>query len=70
VHYRLGDLEKARYYLEQAWELNPDAEIGAHLGEVLWMSGQRDAARRIFELSREAGPDDPVLLETLKRIKP
>jgi tetratricopeptide (TPR) repeat protein len=70
VHYRLGDLEKALYYLEQAWEMHQDSEIGAHLGEVLWMSGQHDAARRVFELSREAGPDNPVLLEVLDRLKP
>ncbi|MGB5475017.1 MAG: tetratricopeptide repeat protein [Gammaproteobacteria bacterium] len=70
VHYRLGDLEKARYYLEQAWEKNQDSEIGAHLGEVLWMSGERDEARRVFELSRQAGPDNAVLLEVLDRLKP
>jgi len=70
VHYRLGDLEKARYYLEQAWQKDHDSEIGAHLGEVLWMSGQHDEARRVFELSRKAAPDNPVLLEVLNRIKP
>ena len=70
VHYRLGDLEKARYYLEQAWEKNQDSEIGAHLGEVLWMSGERDEARRVFELARQAGPDNAVLLEVLDRLKP
>jgi len=70
VHYRLGDLDKARFYLKQAWEKNQDSEIGAHLGEVLWMSGQHDEARRVFELSRKSRPDDPVLLETLNRLKP
>ena len=34
------------------------------------MSGQLDEARRIFELSRKADPDNPVLLETLNRLKP
>jgi tetratricopeptide (TPR) repeat protein len=70
VYYRLGDLEKSRFYMEQAWEKNQDSEIGAHLGEVLWMSGQLDEARRIFELSRKADPDNQVLLETLNRLKP
>jgi tetratricopeptide (TPR) repeat protein len=70
VHYRLGDLEKARHYLQQAWEKNRDSEIGAHLGEVLWASGLHDEARRVFEAAREAGPDDPVLRETLDRLKP
>lgn len=70
VHYRLGDLEKALYYLKMAWEKNQDSEIGAHLGEVLWMSGQHDEARRVFELSRELAPDNTVLLEVLNRLKP
>lgn len=70
VHYRLGDLEKARHYLELAWEKNPDSEIGAHLGEVLWASGLHDEARRVFDAARKAGPDNAVLQETLKRLKP
>ena len=48
VHYRLGNTGKALEYLEQAWETQQDAEIAAHLGEVLWMIGQYDAAREIW----------------------
>ena len=70
VHFRLGDLDKALEYLQQAWDLSKDSEIGAHLGEVLWMRGERDAARKIWEASREAMPDNPVLLEVIKRLNP
>jgi tetratricopeptide (TPR) repeat protein len=70
VYFRLGDLEKARTYLKQAWDMNQDSEIGAHYGEALWASGQRDAARNIWNLSRKAAPDNPVLLEVLHRINP
>lgn len=70
VQYRLGNLEEARRYLQQAWDMTKDSEIGAHLGEVLWMQGDRDAARAIWKISRENTPDNPVLLETVKRLDP
>jgi tetratricopeptide (TPR) repeat protein len=70
VHFRLGDLEKARYYLQQAWEKFRDGEIGAHFGEVLWASGERDEARRVWEASRKITPESPVLLEVLQRLNP
>jgi tetratricopeptide (TPR) repeat protein len=70
VYFRLGDLEKARMYLQQAWEMNQDSEIGAHFGEALWASGQQDEARRIWELSRKAAPENPVLQEVLHRLDP
>ncbi len=70
VHFRLGDLEKALFYLRQAWEKLQDGEIGAHLGEVLWVSGERDEARRIWDESRKIMPDNPVLLEVLNRLNP
>ena len=70
VYFRLGDLEKARVYLQQAWDLNQDSEIGAHLGEALWASGQLEEARRIWELSRKIAPDNPVLQEVLHRLDP
>jgi tetratricopeptide (TPR) repeat protein len=70
VHFRLGDLDKARFYLQQAWEKLQDGEIGAHFGEVLWVSGEHDEARRIWEASRELMPDSPVLLEAIHRLNP
>jgi tetratricopeptide (TPR) repeat protein len=70
VHFRLGDLDKALEYLQQAWELSKDSEIGAHLGEVLWVRGDRDAARAVWEASRKSKPDNPVLLEVINRLNP
>ncbi len=70
VYFRLGDLEKARFYLQQAWENSQDSEIGAHYGEVLWVSGERDEARRIWAESRKISPDDPVLLDVIHRLDP
>ena len=70
VHFRLGDLDKARTYLQQAWDKSKDSEIGAHFGEVLWMSGEHDAAVEIWELSRESSPDNALLLEVINRLNP
>ena len=69
VEFRLGNREEALRLLRQAYKARPDAEIGAHLGEVLWAMGRRDEARQVWaEASgRDAGND--VLRETLVRLK-
>jgi tetratricopeptide (TPR) repeat protein len=67
VQYRLGNLDIARQYLQQAWDMTNDSEIGAHLGEVMWQQGDYEAARKVWERARELGPDNAVLQETLKR---
>lgn len=69
VHYRLGDLPKAREYLERAWQSRPEGEVGAHLGEVLWKMGERDAARRIWREAGATDPDSELLRATLARLK-
>lgn len=70
VYYRMGDHDQALKYLRQAFELLKDAEIGAHLGEVLWESGRQDEARRIWAQAAEDNPDDPVLRATRARYLP
>ena len=69
VQYREGDLRGAALTLRRAYDGRPDAEIGAHLGEVLWMLGQRDEARRIWDESLKAGPDNETLQKTIKRLR-
>ncbi len=67
---RLGNLEEARSLLKRAWDMTQDSEIGAHLGEVMWMQGDREGARKIWEASRQTSPDNPVLLEVINRYNP
>ena len=69
VLYREGDLKGAARELRRAYNGRPDAEIGAHLGEVLWMLGERDEARRIWDESLKAGPENETLLKTIKRLR-
>jgi tetratricopeptide (TPR) repeat protein len=70
VHFRLGNLDEARRHLQRAWDLSKDSEIGAHLGEVMWAQGDREAARAIWETSRQSSPDNPMLLEVINRYTP
>lgn len=67
VLYRLGRPHEALPYLEQAWELMRDAEVGAHLGEVLWEVGERDEARGVWREAAELDAGNSVLRETLER---
>ncbi|GJL81110.1 MAG: hypothetical protein DHS20C01_07440 [marine bacterium B5-7] len=69
VQYRLGDLVKAEDYLRRAFTIRSDAEIAAHLGEVLWITGSRDEARSLWQEALKAHPDNVILLDTLKRLE-
>ena len=70
AQYRSGDLARAQEYLERAYKARPDPEIAAHLGEVLWARGQRDEAGKLWQASLQTHPQNEVLLETLRRLKP
>jgi Flp pilus assembly protein TadD len=69
VEFRMGNREEALRLLESAWKARPDAEIGAHLGEVLWVLGRKDDARRIWRESRGKDAANEVLRETLTRLR-
>ncbi|MGF6243136.1 MULTISPECIES: tetratricopeptide repeat protein [Paraburkholderia] len=69
VKYRLGDTPDALKLLRKAYDLQPNAEIGAHLGEVLWKSGAQDQARDAWREARKLEPDNDTLLKTLKRFQ-
>jgi tetratricopeptide (TPR) repeat protein len=68
--FRLGRLDEAETYLKRALAERPDAEIAAHLGEVLWVKGDRDSARAVWKAQLDANPDNAVLKETVKRLAP
>ena len=69
VEFRMGNTKEASRILEAAYKQRPDAEIGAHLGEVLWVSGQRDRAMSIWKESVATDADNETLQETLKRLR-
>jgi tetratricopeptide (TPR) repeat protein len=68
VHFRMGNLDKAEEYLRRAYALRPDAEIGVHLGEVLWVKGEKDIAQKFWRDAREKDPGNDTLNTTLNRL--
>ena len=69
VEFRSGNLQEALRILQAAYKTRPDAEIAAHLGEVLWAIGQRDQALSIWREGAALNADNETLLETLNRLR-
>ena len=69
VEYRLGNRAEAVRLLRRAYQARPDAEIAAHLGEVLWADGQQDEARTVWREGRQKDAGNDVLRETLARLR-
>jgi len=69
VEFRLGNRDEALRLLRKAYAARPDAEIAAHLGEVLWVTGAREDARRVWREGRERDTANEVLRETLTRLQ-
>lgn len=70
VQYRMGNYEEAERLLRTALSRFEDAEIAAHLGEVLWVKGKQQEARGIWQKALEKSPDDPALLKVMQRFIP
>ena len=68
VEYRMGNNADAIEYLRRAWTLSRDPEIAAHLGEVLWHSGDRDAAEEVWFESLAENPESQVLQSVIDRL--
>lgn len=69
VQYRLGNNDSAINYLQQAYERRKDIDIAAHLGEVLWVSGRRDEAERVWRQGLELEGDTDLITQTMQRLK-
>jgi tetratricopeptide (TPR) repeat protein len=69
VEFRLGNTPRALSILQAAYSKRPDAEIAAHLGEVLWVSGQREQALKIWREGLLLANDNETLQSTLKRLR-
>jgi len=70
LQYRMGHLDEAARTLRQAWGAAKDADVGVHLGEVLWKLGRRQDARNVFDQVRKIDPRNANLRDTLRRLEP
>lgn len=68
VRYRRGDSKAALEHLSRAYALAHDPEIAAHWGEVLWVSGQKQEARKVWAAALARDPDSKPLKNTLARL--
>lgn len=69
VEFRSGNNAEALHLLQSAFKARPDAEIAAHLGEVLWTMGEREQAGSIWREGLLLSPENETLLNTLKRLR-
>ena len=70
VLYRMDQNDAALTFLKRAFEIRADAEIAAHYGEVLWVSGQHDVARKVWNSALKDSPANELLLATVKKFSP
>jgi len=70
VLYRQGQLKEALDWLQRAHMMRPDAEVAAHLGEVLWADGQQERARQVWTHALRENPKNEQLQSTVKRYAP
>jgi tetratricopeptide (TPR) repeat protein len=68
LEFRSGNLQEALRILNDAYKARPDAEIAAHLGEVLWNLDRRDDATSLWAEGKALNPDNETLLETMRRL--
>ncbi|MDG1907864.1 MAG: tetratricopeptide repeat protein [Pseudomonadales bacterium] len=67
VQYRLENYKDAVTNLRKALLLFDNDEVAAHLGEVLWVSGEQQEARNVWQKALDARPDSDILKRVIKR---
>lgn len=68
VLHKLGRHSEARHFLQQAYDIYPDPEVGGHLVQVLWALGERQAAQALLDAQLQQHPDNEHLLEAANMI--
>ena len=66
-YFRSGRLNERLDMLRRAFTNNPDPEIAAHLGEVLWMRGDKDEARKIWQDNFKSHPSSVPLQTVIEK---
>jgi len=69
-YYRVGKLDDSVKMLRRAFAANPDPEIASHLGEALWSRGDKEEAKKVWQDSLKANPDNVQLQAVIKKFIP
>ncbi|MEW5248132.1 tetratricopeptide repeat protein [Microbulbifer sp. 2201CG32-9] len=69
IEYRLGNYPAAVEHLQRALEKYPDHEIAAHLGEVLWMQGNREQAMEVWQKGLQLNPNSQLIPAAIERLQ-
>ena len=67
---KLGKFDESVATLQRAFDLRPDPEIAAHLGEVMWANGKRSEAAQVWQTAIKDHPENEALNDVVKRFKP
>jgi tetratricopeptide (TPR) repeat protein len=70
VLYRMGRGKEGLTFLQRAFKMRPDPEIAAHVGELLWATGQQGEALKVWREALKEHPTNEVLQSTIKRFNP
>ncbi|GJI92902.1 tetratricopeptide repeat protein [Duganella hordei] len=68
VQYRMGNLNEAEALLRRAYALRSDPEIAVHLGEVLFVKGDKNGAQQMWQEAQSKDPKNDALKSTLARL--
>ena len=70
VLHKRGKAAEALPYLQRAWRMYHEGDIGAHCGEVLWKLGRKEEARTQWRAAMAADPDNKSLQDVAHRYAP
>lgn len=70
LYYKMGRYRESLVLLQKAQDIQPDAEIAAHLGEVLWQMKDFEGAKRVWNQALEQHPKHENILNAMNRLIP
>lgn len=68
LYYKMGNYQDALMSLKKAAELSPDAEIAAHLGEVMWQMKDFEGAKKVWNDALQEYPTHEEILQAMRRL--
>ena len=66
--YRRGLYQQAIKYLITSFRMSPSADVATHIGEVYWISGNKQKALEFWQQAKKMDPENFLLLSTIKKL--